>query len=898
MKKYLKYLILGVLGIIALSSVANAAINIVPNGGTGVGTITGLIKGNGTSPFTVASAGTDYQAPITLTVTGNSGASTFTANTLNIPTYTANGLLPSQTSNSGKFLTTDGSNTSWATVSSGGSGTVTSVASADGSITVTNPTTTVDLAVVKAPKWTTGRTLSISGDLTYTSPSFDGSGNVTAAGTLATVNSNVGTFGSATQSLTITANAKGLITAISAQTVTPAVSSITGLGTGIATWLATPSSANLLSAQTDKTGSGLLVFGTSPTLTTAVLGSSTATTQTQGDNSTKLATTAYVDLASLGQNFKEAARVTTTANLVGTYLSGVFTYTATGTDAIDGVTLALNDRVLVKNQTTDFQNGIYKVTTAGAIGVAGVLTRSTDANASIEFKTGDSIFITSGTANSTTTWAYTGANSPTLGTDSITYAQVAGQGSFTSGNGITITGNSIAINTAVTVDKTTAQTLTNKNFTDSTNILGGVTTTLGSDATGDIYYRNSGGIFTRLGIGSTGQALTVSGGLPSWSGLANLTATDSTLTFSGTYTGVTARTIGLNLGNANTWTGVQQFGTIGGAVGKFVLAGSTSGSSILNAAAVAGTTTLTLPGTTGTLALNNQATDTFGATTDVTTNNATTLAHGFLPKLDNTVTHFLNGQGGWTTPPGATVDKQTFTASGTWNKPAGATVTCVEAWGGGGSGGNRTTSTAASGGGGGGYTEKCFPTSSLGSSETITVAPGGTAVTGNSNGNPGGDSSFGSWLTAYGGGAGFGNSGTAFGGGGGGPLGSGNAGNTTAQSGGTPGAPFSGTSTSSTNASAAIYGGGGGGGTNVPAAGQGGNSQFGGGGGGGSANNGSGAAASGGTSMFAGSGGIGGAPGIQFATSGNAPGGGGGGSTGNSGNAGAGARGEIRVYSW
>lgn len=66
----------------------------------------------------------------------------------------------------------------------------------------------------------TGRTLSITGDLTWTSPSFDGSGNVTAAGTLATVNSNVGTFGDATHYATVTVNSKGLITSAS-QTVWP-----------------------------------------------------------------------------------------------------------------------------------------------------------------------------------------------------------------------------------------------------------------------------------------------------------------------------------------------------------------------------------------------------------------------------------------------------------------------------------------------------------------------------------------------------------------------------------------------------------------------------------------------------------------------------------------------------
>lgn len=69
---------------------------------------------------------------------------------------------------------------------------------------------------------TTGRTISISGDLTYTSPSFDGSSNVTAAGTLATVNANVGSFTNAT----ITVNGKGLITAASSGTAP--VTSVTG----------------------------------------------------------------------------------------------------------------------------------------------------------------------------------------------------------------------------------------------------------------------------------------------------------------------------------------------------------------------------------------------------------------------------------------------------------------------------------------------------------------------------------------------------------------------------------------------------------------------------------------------------------------------------------------------
>ena len=113
--------------------------------------------------------------------------------------------------------------------------------------------------------------VSASGDLTVAS---------TGAHTLATVNSNVGSFGSATQSLTATVNGKGLVTAMSAQTITPAVGSITGLGTNVATFLATPTSANLAAALTDETGTGANVFANSPTLVTPALGTPSSGTLT------------------------------------------------------------------------------------------------------------------------------------------------------------------------------------------------------------------------------------------------------------------------------------------------------------------------------------------------------------------------------------------------------------------------------------------------------------------------------------------------------------------------------------------------------------------------------------------------------------------------------------------
>jgi len=118
--------------------------------------------------------------------------------------------------------------------------TPTSVASA-GSVTGSNlsGTNTGDQTSVTGNAGTattlqTGRTLAITGDLAYTSPTFNGSTNVTAAGTLATVNSNVGTFGSASSVSSQTVNAKGLTTAASSIPIQIAESQVTNLVTDLA----------------------------------------------------------------------------------------------------------------------------------------------------------------------------------------------------------------------------------------------------------------------------------------------------------------------------------------------------------------------------------------------------------------------------------------------------------------------------------------------------------------------------------------------------------------------------------------------------------------------------------------------------------------------------------------
>ncbi len=164
-----------------------------------------------------------------------------------------------------------------------------------------------------------------------------------------------------------------------------------------------------------------------------------------GDDS--LVNKSYVDAVANGLDVKASVRVATTANLAGSYNNGNGTITASSNGAIsvDGVTLSVNDRVLVKNQTTQTQNGFYKVTATGSGGAAFVLTRTPDADAASELTGGAFTFVEEGTANADNGYVLTTNGTPTLGTTNITFEQFSGAGQISAGAGLTKTGNTIDV---------------------------------------------------------------------------------------------------------------------------------------------------------------------------------------------------------------------------------------------------------------------------------------------------------------------------------------------------------------------------------------------------------------------------------------------------------------------
>lgn len=232
----------------------------------------------------------------------------------------------------------------------------------------------------------TSRSIALSGDATG-SASFNGSANATIAATLAASGVTAGTYNSsATQHSSFTIDAKGRVTGVGAAvTITPAFASLTGVPTTLA-------------------GHGI----------------NDAYTKTE------------VDTLVQGLDVKASVRAATTVNI-----------TLSGTQTIDSVALSVGDRVLVKDQSTASQNGVYIV-------AAGAWTRATDFNAWAEVP-GSFFFVEEGTANGDCGFVCTGNAGGTLDSTAIAFSQFSGAGQVAPGTGLAKNGNTLSLaNTTVT----------------------------------------------------------------------------------------------------------------------------------------------------------------------------------------------------------------------------------------------------------------------------------------------------------------------------------------------------------------------------------------------------------------------------------------------------------------
>ena len=244
--------------------------------------------------------------------------------------------------------------------------------------------------------------------------------------------------------------------------------------------------------------------------------------------STDAATKQYVDDLAQGLAIQAPAIVGSTDTLA-TMSGGTVTYdngtagvgatlTISGDTltAIDGVTLTVGDRIVIKDEASLPNNGIYTYTSTT------VLTRATDFDTPVEMAGGDFVFIQQGTTLNDTGFVMTDPV-VTVGTSDVTFVQFSGAGSFTAGAGLTLTGTVFSVNTDnLTTDisggnvvvKTSAQfttpdigAATGTSLTATSNVAGGNLTTVGVvSATGNVI----GGNITTAGVvAATGN---VSGG--------------------------------------------------------------------------------------------------------------------------------------------------------------------------------------------------------------------------------------------------------------------------------------------------------------------------------------------------------------------------------------------------
>ena len=349
-------------------------------------------------------------------------------------------------------------------------------------------TTTGSGSAVRAtsPDFTTGATIggvaipTISSTNTLTNKTISGASNTL---------SNIGNASLTNSTITIAGTATSLGSSISLDTIIGLSSTGLVKRTGANTFAIAVAGTDYLTTNASITLSGD-VSGSGTTAITTTIGASKVTNSMLAgsitdDKLNQITTADKVADSALSTNVP--------------LLNGANTFTAAQVMAVDDAT------------TNNFVNLLdLRHSTSGtpATGLGGSIRFGLESTTTVNRDAGriNVQWTTATDATRTSSMTFQLVNSAAALTTLLT---IAGNGDLAAiGN---ITSGSVAVPTI-----SSTSTFTNKTLTSSTNVLGGVTMTLGSDATGDIYYRNSGGVLTRLAAGSTSADLMVVSGLPSW----------------------------------------------------------------------------------------------------------------------------------------------------------------------------------------------------------------------------------------------------------------------------------------------------------------------------------------------------------------------------------------------